>query len=46
MDFTLMVPKEPYGFSRDARGTVSAPSFDDAAFDFDGTTLSLDVHVK
>lgn len=27
------LPKEPYGFSRDARGRFGPPSFDSAAFD-------------
>ena len=38
MDFGIFGPKEAYGFSRGARGTLSAPSFDDCAFDFDGKT--------
>ena len=32
----LGLPTEAYGFSRDARGSFGPPSFDDAAFDFDG----------
>lgn len=27
------MPKEPYGFSRDARGRLGPPSFDEAAFE-------------
>lgn len=30
------IPIEPYGFSRDARGRFSPPSFDDAAIDVQG----------
>jgi uncharacterized protein (DUF2141 family) len=39
------VPTEAYGFSRDARGTFGPPDFEEAAFDFDGKTASLTVHV-
>ena len=31
------LPKEAYGFSRDARGRVGPPSFDSAAFDLPAT---------
>lgn len=40
------IPKEAYGFSRDARGTFGPPSFADGAFDFDGTTASMPVRVR
>jgi len=39
------VPTEAYGFSRDARGTFGPPGFDEGAFDFDGKTAALTVHV-
>jgi uncharacterized protein (DUF2141 family) len=39
------IPTEAYGFSRDARGTFGPPDFDEAAFDFDGRTAALTVHV-
>ncbi|MBM4022921.1 MAG: DUF2141 domain-containing protein [Planctomycetes bacterium] len=39
------IPKEPYGFSRAARGRFGPPSFDDAAFEvaepFTGTEIKL-----
>lgn len=34
----LGLPLEPYGFSNDARGIFSAPSFESAAFYHDGST--------
>lgn len=41
------IPEEGYGFSRDARGTLGAPSFESAAFDFDGTrTRTLTVTMR
>ena len=34
LDRTVLgIPKEPYAFSRDARGRVGPPSFEDAAFE-------------
>lgn len=36
------VPTEPYGFSRDARGLLSPPTFDDAAIDLSAdATLTI-----
>ncbi|MBS0455463.1 MAG: DUF2141 domain-containing protein [Proteobacteria bacterium] len=32
------IPREPYGFSRDARGRFGPPPFDDAAVDVQGDT--------
>jgi uncharacterized protein (DUF2141 family) len=41
------VPEEGYGFSRDARGTLGAPSFDSAAFEYDGRTVrSLAITIR
>ncbi|WP_236607338.1 DUF2141 domain-containing protein [Sandaracinus amylolyticus] len=41
------VPEEGYGFSRDARGTLGAPSFDSAAFDYDGRSVrSLSITMR
>lgn len=37
----LGIPDEGYGFSRDARGTLSAPSFESAAFDYGGGVQAL-----
>lgn len=40
------IPSEPYGFSRDARGKMGPPSFDDAAFDVGSATVHQTMHVK
>ena len=40
------LPTEAYGFSRDAQGAFGPPSFDDAAFDFDGKTAALDIQLR
>lgn len=37
----LGIPEEGYGFSRDARGTLSAPSFESAAFQYEGGVHGL-----
>lgn len=34
------IPKEPYGFSNDARATFSAPPYEDAMFTLNGPTQS------
>lgn len=39
------IPKEGYGFSNDARSSLSAPSFKDAGFVYDGGTLEMTVHL-
>ncbi len=39
------MPLEPYGFSNNARGKLSAPSFKEASFYFDGNT-SLVIKVQ
>lgn len=37
-------PTEPYGFSRDARGSLGAPGFEDAAVEVnDDTTLTINL---
>jgi uncharacterized protein (DUF2141 family) len=37
-------PTEPYGFSRDARGSLGAPSFEDAAVAVDAdTTMTINL---
>ncbi len=42
----LGVPREGYGFSNDARGTLGAPSFAQAAFVYDGKTLDLSISLR
>lgn len=39
-------PKEGYGFSSDAEVSLSAPSFSDAKFSYDGGTLQMSVHLN
>jgi len=39
------VPTERYGFSRDARGRMSAPAFADAAIDLRGD-MTITVHLR
>ena len=39
----LGIPKEGYGFSNDAKGTLSSPPFSDASFLYDGGTLELTI---
>ncbi len=39
----LGVPKEGYGFSNKAKAALSAPSFSDATFIYDGGTLDLTI---
>jgi len=39
------IPTERYGFSRDARGHMSAPSFDDAAVDLKADT-TITIHLR
>jgi uncharacterized protein (DUF2141 family) len=40
------IPKEAYGFSRDARGTFGPPGFESGAFDFTGGTLGTSVTIR
>ena len=40
------IPSEPYGFSRDARGKMGPPSFDDAAFEVGKDNVNLTLRVK
>ena len=42
----LGLPTEAYGFSRGARGTFGPPSFDDAAFEFDGRSAEVSVQPR
>lgn len=41
-----MMPKEGFGFSRDARVRMGPPNFDDAVIDFDGTEASLTIRMR
>jgi len=39
------IPREPYGFSNNARGTFGPPGFDDARFSVNGNT-SITIRLK
>lgn len=40
------LPKEAYGFSRDARGRFGPPSFDAAAFDLPAAGVRLEISLR
>jgi uncharacterized protein (DUF2141 family) len=40
------IPTEGYGFSNDARGIVSAPTFSAASFNYDGQNLDMTMKLK
>ena len=40
------IPKEGYGFSSDAKVTMSAPSFSDAEFHYDGGDLQMTIYLN
>lgn len=40
------IPSEPYGFSRNARGKMGPPSFDDAAVNVGGEAVALVLRLK
>lgn len=42
----LGMPKEGYGFSSDAEVTLSAPSFSDAKFSYDGGNMQMSIHLN
>jgi uncharacterized protein (DUF2141 family) len=42
----LGIPKEGYGFSKDAKASFGAPSFADASFVYDGNTLALTITLR
>lgn len=47
MDFTFLgLPKEPYGFSRDAKPVLSPPKFRDAGFDVAETDVSVVINLQ
>ena len=41
-----MMPKEGFGFSRDAKVRMGPPKFDDAVFDFDGSDAELTIKMR
>lgn len=42
----LGIPKEPYGFSRDARGRFGPPGFDDAAIEIGAAPTTATVRLR
>jgi len=40
------LPKEGYGFSNDAKGTLGAPSFEAASFLYDGQSLQMAITIQ
>jgi len=42
----LGIPREGYGFSNDAHGSLGAPSFSQAAFVYDGKALDLSISLR
>ena len=42
----LGIPKEPYGFSRNARGTMGPPGFTEAAIEHDGKDQKISIELK
>jgi len=47
MDANFMkIPKEPYGFSNNARGMFGPPKFKDAQFSFDNTDQEIRIEIK
>jgi uncharacterized protein (DUF2141 family) len=40
------IPKEPYGFSNDAKGRMGPPGFDDCKFEYDGGLLEVQVTMR
>jgi uncharacterized protein (DUF2141 family) len=46
LDTVLLIPREGYGFSRDARVRLGPPRFDSAAFEVDGQPAHLTVKMR
>jgi Uncharacterized protein conserved in bacteria len=46
LDTRLMIPREGFGFSRDAPVRMGPPSFDKAAFAVDGEEVRLSVRMR
>ena len=42
----LGMPKEGYGFSNDAKGTLGAPSFEAASFSYNGQSLNMTIALQ
>lgn len=42
----LGIPKEPYGFSNDAKAAFGPPSFDRARFRYDGDGATLEIRLR
>ena len=42
----LGIPKEPYGFSNNARAVLSAPPFENVQFQFTKNNVRIDIHLK
>ncbi len=40
------MPKEGYGFSNDAKGTLGAPSFEAASFSYNGQSLNMTIALQ
>lgn len=40
------VPKEGYGFSNDAKGSLGAPSFEAASFSYNGQSLNMTIALQ
>ncbi len=39
-------PVEPYGFSRDAKGLIGPPAFEDASFQVDDGANTITINLK
>lgn len=46
LDTSLMIPREGYGFSRDAAVRFGPPSFSRAAVDIGGENVRLAIHMR
>lgn len=46
LDLAVMIPREGYGFSRDAAVTMGPPKFDKAAFDVAGPTIEQKARMR
>ncbi len=42
----MKLPKEPYGFSNNARGTFGPPKFTEAAFSFNKAEQEISIEIK